>query len=445
MPLQTRRKFLKEYMMRRKTLHLFATGVAAALTLSACGGSGGSDFKVSDEPVTLRMTWWGADTRSELTNKVIDAFEKKHPKITVKGDYKDWNGYWDALATKTAAKDSPDVIQMDELYLASYADRGALLDLGKASKILDTSNFSKEALATGQVNGKQYAIPVGVSVAGVLVNGDLFKKYGVAIPDDATWTWDDYAAAAKELTDKSKGAVHGTASGQGFDAFSLKYWARQHGEQLFDDKGDVAVSPDTVASMWQNTQSLIGSGAAVPASTMVEDLTAGVTAGSFATGKAGMMFAYNGQITGIQAMLKANVQLLQPPKVEGTDANFLKPSMYWAVSSQSKHPAEAAEFLDFLLDDPQAADILGTDRGTPANSAMFDHLKSTLQGTDKMAADYLDVVKTGSSPVVTPDGASGLEPMLQRYTQEVLFKKSSPQDAAEAFVKELQGEIDAAK
>jgi len=54
-------------------------------------------------------------------------------------------------------------------------------------------------------------------------------------------------------------------------------------------------------------------------------------------------------------------------------------------------------------------------------------------------------VKVGDAPAVTPNGGSGLEPMLQRYTQEVYTKKQSPEDAAKAFINELQGEIDAAK
>ncbi|MEU6247893.1 hypothetical protein [Glycomyces sp. NPDC047010] len=45
---------------------------------------------------------------------------------------------------------------------------------------------------------------------------------------------------------------------------------------------------------------------------------------------------------------------------------------------------------------------------------------------------------------MTPNGASGIEPMLQRYTQEVLFDDTAPDDAAQAFIDELQAEIDAA-
>ena len=425
-----------------------AVGAIASLSLvlTACsGGSTESASDLSDKPVTIRATWWGADARAQLTDEVIKAFEKKYPNITVKGQYKDWNGYWDALATTTAAKDSPDVVQMDELYLASYADRGALYDLGKAKKILSTSQFDDQALATGQIDGTQYALPVGVGVMSVLVNTDLFKKYGVKVPDDKTWTWDDYAKIGKELTDKSGGKIHGAAGAPGFSAGDVKYWARQHGENLFDKDGNVSLKPETLAGMWKYGLDLTSSGASVKASTMVEDLTAGVTAGSFATGKAAMTGAYNTQITAIQQAAGAHVQLLQMPRVGDTKANFFKPSMYWAVSSQSKHPAEAAAFINFMLNDQKAADILKTERGIPANKAMLKHLQPGLAGTDKAAADYMNAVTPGESPVVTPNGGSGIEPQLQRYSQEVYFKKTSPEAAAKAFIKELQGEIDAAK
>jgi multiple sugar transport system substrate-binding protein len=425
-----------------------AIGAVASLSLAltACsGGSTESASDLSDKPVTIRATWWGADARAQLTDEVIAAFEKKYPNITVKGQYKDWNGYWDALATTTAAKDSPDVVQMDELYLASYADRGALYDLGKAEKLLSTSQFDDQALATGQVDGTQYALPVGIGVMSVVANTDLFKKYGVELPDDKTWTWDDYAKIGKELTDKSDGKIHGVSGAPGFDAGSLKYWAHQQGDNLFGKDGNVSLKPETLAGMWKYGLGLVSSGASAKASTMVEDLTAGVTAGSFATGKAAMMGAYNTQVTALQEATGANLKLLQLPRVGDTEANFFKPSMYWAVSSQSKHPAEAAAFVNFMLNDQKAADILKTERGIPANKEMLKHLQPGLAGTDKAAADYMNAVTPGESPVVTPNGGSGVEPELQRYSQEVYFKKTSPEAAAKAFIKELQGEIDAAK
>ncbi|MFJ5779795.1 ABC transporter substrate-binding protein [Streptomyces sp. NPDC093094] len=422
------------------------TALTLSFALTACSGSGaGSADELSGDRVTLRVTWWGSDSRAQLTNEAIAAFEKKYPDIKVKGQYKDWNGYWDALATTTAAKDSPDVVQMDELYLASYADRGALFDLGKARKLLDTSMFDREALATGQIDGTQYALPIGLGVSSVVINTDLFQKYGVAVPDDTKWTWDDYARIGKELTDKSGGKIHGVSAAPGFYAGDIKYWARQHGGEVFDKDGNVSLKPEALAGMWKYGLGLISSGAGVKASTMVEDLTAGVTAGSFATGKAAMTTAYNTQLTALQEATSAHLKLLQLPHADDTEANFLKPSMYWAVSSQSRHPAEAAAFLDFLLNDLTAARILRTERGIPANKQMLARLQLNLSGPDKAAADFMHGVLQGRPPVVTPNGASGIEPALQRYTQEVYFEKTSPEAAAQAFVKELQGEVDAAK
>jgi ABC-type glycerol-3-phosphate transport system substrate-binding protein len=109
----------------KKSAQRGATTFAAAaliLGLTACAtGSGpaaSDEVELSDEDVTLNISWWGGDARVERTQKILDAFEEENPNITVEAEFSDWTGYWDRLATSTAGKNSPDVIQMDELYLA---------------------------------------------------------------------------------------------------------------------------------------------------------------------------------------------------------------------------------------------------------------------------------------------------------------------------------------
>ncbi|MCH7232262.1 extracellular solute-binding protein [Glycomyces sp. L485] len=422
-----------------------AVALATGAALAACGTSGGADVEVSEEPVTIRVTWWGSDARAELTNEAIAAFEKEYPNITVEGEFKDWGGYWDALATTTAANDSPDVIQMDELYLASYGDRGTLLDLNEAADLIDTSQFDEAALATGQIDGAQYAMPIGVGVPAGVVNADLFEEYGVEIPDDSTWTWDDYAAIAEELTEASDGAINGSSVTGGNDVGSVKYWARLHDNELFGEGGKVTLDPEVLASMWQYNLDLIESGGAESAAQAVESLNAGVGAGSLATGKIAMGFAYNTQITALKEASGADLRLVQLPGSGEVDANFFKPSMYWAASSQSDNPAEAALFIDFMVNYEAAAEILGTERGIPANNEMREFVSGNLSETDALAVDYMNSVVPGTPPVVTPNGGSGVEPMIQRYTQEVYFGQSSPEDAAQALIDELQAEVDAAQ
>jgi multiple sugar transport system substrate-binding protein len=69
-----------------------------------------------------------------------------------------------------------------------------------------------------------------------------------------------------------------------------------------------------------------------------------------------------------------------------------------------------------------------------------------LAPSDQAAIEYQDRVTPGAvAPLVTPNGASTIEAILQRYTQEVFAGQSSPEKAAEAFVNELQTEIDNAR
>ncbi|MDA1362952.1 extracellular solute-binding protein [Glycomyces luteolus] len=431
-------------MQRRLILKGLGASAVALPGLAACGTAGGGDVELSDEPVTIRMTWWGADTRAELTNQAIAAFEKEHPNITVKGEFKDWAGYWDALATTTAANDSPDVIQMDELYLASYGDRGTLLDLADTSEYLDTSGFEAATLETGKIDGAQYAIPIGAGMLASVVNADLFAQYGVELPDDTTWTWDDYAAIANELTEKSGGAINGSGLTGGTDAGSVRYWARLHGNELYSEDGEVTLDPAVLAALWEYNLGLVESGGVESAAQSVESQSAGIEGGSLATGKIAMGFGYNTQITPLLAASGADLRLLQLPGNAEAAANFIKPSMYWAVSSQSEHPAEAATLIDFLVNHEAAADILGTERGIPANPAMREHVAADLDEGGRLAVDYIETAVAGPPVAVTPNGGSGFDPMVQRYTQEVMFGERTPQEAAEAFIDELKSEIDAA-
>jgi multiple sugar transport system substrate-binding protein len=118
--------------------------------------------------------------------------------------------------------------------------------------------------------------------------------------------------------------------------------------------------------------------------------------------------------------------------------------MFWSVSARTKHPAEAALFVDFLANSEKAANVLLTDRGFPANSKIKTAITGRLSGPDAQVATYLDELTPGQAPVPTPKGASNIEAILKRHTEEVLFGRMTPDKAAASFISELQAEIDAA-
>ncbi|WP_432890049.1 ABC transporter substrate-binding protein [Kribbella sp. CA-245084] len=421
-----------------------------SLGLAACGvgsdAGSGKPAELSKGDVTLRVNWWGGDARTGLTQKAIAAFEKKHPTIHVTGEFSDWNGYWDKLATATAGGNSPDVIQMDQLYLASYANRGALSDLSKLDQ-LKTSALDPSVLGMGRTKDGLYAMPISTTSFGLLVNQDKLDALGIKLPDTNTWTWDQFDAFARSVTEKSGGKVYGTTPWG--NEYSLELAARQAGDQVFKD-GQLVVKPETVAGYFQRALDWSKDGASQQASQFAEQASASLEQSDFATGKSAMIFTQVSQLTAY-AKAAGNAKLVVA-KLPTADANagkyfYLKPGMYWSVSAKSKHQAEAALFIDFMVNDPDAGAILGTERGLPANPTIVKAITGSLTPNDKLVVDYTDAMKPtlGPAPEIVPNGASDFDTLILRYLQDVLFGKKTPQQAADGMISELKSGINAAK
>src|SRR4029453_710665 len=139
---------------RRRLLTALLLGVCL-LAAAGCapGQSQRSQGGESGGPVTLRVATWGNDSRLKLTQQAVDAFTAANPDIKVTVENNDWTAYWDKLATITAGNNAPDVIQMDESYIAAYGARDALLDLGKVQGNLDLSAMDTKVIVTVKVCG----------------------------------------------------------------------------------------------------------------------------------------------------------------------------------------------------------------------------------------------------------------------------------------------------
>lgn len=422
------------------------TALALATTLlaaSACGGdSGGGSSSADGGKVTLRFTWWGSDTRTKLTQQVIDAYQKDHPNVTIKGEFGDWSGYWDKLATTVAANDAPDIIQMDEKYLREYADRGALLDLKKAQG-LDTGKFEPDTLGAGEFDGGLYGLNAGINSFAVVVNPAAFKTAGVPIPDDKTWTWDDFAKTAAEITTKTGGKVTGTGP-LGTNEAGLNLWARQHGESLWTKDGKLGVSPETTTDFFKYILKLRDQKAIPSAEAVSQDINASLDQSAFATGKLAMSFIWSNQLVAFSKATGQQLKLLRIPSADGKAADngsYYKGSMFWSISSRTKHQKEAAEFVNYLANSTAAGNVLLAERGVPPNTEVRAEVTPKLQPADAATAKFIQDIKPdlGDPSPAPPVGGGQVEKIIQRYTTDVLFGRQAPDAAAKAFLDEVKG------
>ena len=422
----------------RKSLAVLS---AAALLAVTAGCSSPSSNKAEDGPVEIRFSWWGNAGRAELTNKAIAEFEAANPNIKVKPEYGDISGYFDKLATQMAANDAPDVITMGGAYPAEYANRGALLDLTKVQGSLDLSKIDQGALENGQVKGKQYGVSTGANALAIVANPAVFAAAGVPLPDDGSWSWDDFARIAGDITAKSPKGTYGTATVLTHD--SLDAFARQRGESLYTQDGQLGLGKKTVQDYFDYSLKLSESGAAPSASETVEKLNASTEQTLMGMGKAGMMLTWSNSLTALSKASGAELKLLKLPGEKPTPGIWLQSSQFYTISARSKHTDAAAKLVNFLVNNQAAARIIQSDRGIPGNSEMRAAIQDKLTPQGKVEAEYIDQIgKMDFAPTyIGPTGSTAVSEITARINTDVLFKRLTPEKAADQWLSESKAAI----
>lgn len=412
----------------------------AGVALTACGGGGDAAGGDGGGDVTLRFSWWGSDQRTANTEEVIAAFEEEHPGITIEPEYSDFQGYWDKLATQTAGGDAADIIQMDLAYLREYAERGALLDITE----VETEQIGDMLLEQGRSDGAQYGIPTGFASVAMIANASAFEQAGVELPDDTTWTWDDYAQVTQEIAD-SGDEMHGSMAP--FEPVAgLQVWLRQHGADVTDDAGDLAMSSEDLVSYFEHLDQLAQDGTFPEASVIEEDRSAGVEQSLIATGGVGLIYGWSNLYPTVVGHAADDLELLRYPSSTGSAADngmWHRASMFLSGSAETDHPEEVQEFIDFFVNSEASGLANLTDRGLPANAEVREAVLEELDGPEAEAAQFLEgIASEVSDPApVPPQGAGELEDIMHRYQAELLFDRLTPEEAGEQAFAEIESAV----
>jgi multiple sugar transport system substrate-binding protein len=193
-------------MKPRKPIAL-AVAALLGLSLTACGTdntSSGNGSSAPTGPVTLTVSGWALATTPEF-EQLANAFMKENSDINIELREYDANDYETLMLTDMSAGNAPDIITIKQAkFTMQWAQGNQLLDITDVVKGLNANVSGAGSYVVDDVN---YAVPYRMDSWFLFYNKDLFDEASVAHPD-GTWTWDDYAAAAEELTAalKDKGA-----------------------------------------------------------------------------------------------------------------------------------------------------------------------------------------------------------------------------------------------
>lgn len=420
-------------MMMRK---LFVIAAALVLALPA---------RAQDTTV-LRFSWWGGAGRHEATLKAIAAFERRHPGLKIKAEYMGFNGYLERLTTQIAGRSEPDVMQINWAWLGMFSKRGnGFTDLEAYRSQLALHQFDAADLELGRVAGKLNALPVSYSARVLLWNEAALARAGLPVPK----TWDDLFAAGRVFKTRYGDKAY-PLDGELYDMMLLaqSYVQQKHGTPYVDpSQPRVAMSPAAALEWVQTYRRLITEHVAVPLplraslggaekpTEQQQDWVLGNWAGNYTWDSVIALRAST--LNKDQKLVLGDFPTLPGA---GNSGMFGRPTLMYAVGRNSKQPELAARFVNFLLTDPEAAEILGRSRGVPAAANSFELL---------LKAGKLPALELAAHEQVKAQRQAGRVPMpsklfeharfhkfMREVFETVAYGKTTDQEAARRLVEE---------
>lgn len=327
--------------------------LASAVTLQVWNRNGLMAEVVS--AFNEKMEEEGKDIRAEFT---VIPYEEQQVKFIT------------ALVSQT----SPDVYGLDLINFPYFNSIGAFVDITDQVAALSYKDQLNPGMSKlGMYQGKTYAIPLYNDNSGMLINKALFKEAGIK---DMPKTWDDVLKYAKQLTKEDQYGMTFCGAVSGMTMFTwLPHLWMNGGDIGNEDRSEISINSQEAVKALEYWTELIQYAPPGAASYGYGDYYNG-----FTSGKIGMMFGGSWHVAAIQndkPLLDFEV-IPFPASAEGKETRAFMGGDNIAISSQSKHPQEAWEFVKFATSKEVQLDIIAKNNTVPGrldialNNEYFD-------------------------------------------------------------------------
>lgn len=332
--------------------------MVATLAFTGCSpgsnSSAGSTQKGS-EPVTITMVEsLTSPERTALLKEIAGKYEKAHTGVTINIISPPLENADQKITQMLQAKQDVDIVEVRDSTLTQFATNKWIADIGKYIDQWDERNTltpsAQKAIKT--FKNTAYLVPYGFYHRALFYRKDWFQKAGLKAPK----TWQDVYDAGKKLTDPSKSRYGYSFRGgsNGYQYADTVYWSYLGAEELASPSAGYFTKEGngkTIFSLPKTKEALHFY------KSTYKDIS---PKDSIAWGFSEMV---QGFVGGTTAML------IQDPEVIATCSSSMQSSQWdmvpfpvgpsgesggkdgfagWGLTSFSKHPDQAADFLLFL-------------------------------------------------------------------------------------------------
>lgn len=448
----------KKSAMRKKIAALLAG--AMVLGVTACGSGetpagstetaatqaeteAATEAESTDDQITLRMAWWGSQTRHDITVEVIEMYEKENPNVNIEYEFYDFDSYFTKLKTLVASDQVWDVFQLGGNF-PEYIDKIEYMNDYIDSGIVDTSGISDAYLKiTQDFEGNQIGLSNGLNTYGIAYDVDMFKEAGVPLPTD-NWTWEEFEDAAIKIHEKT-----GNFGSSGFTSSEFIAGCSTYIGQQGSKPGDYGFfnlnldgmgfdDPQMLTPYIEMRANLINSGASPDAGAEME--ITNIENDFLVTGEAAMTWVAVNQfptIYDICAEEGRTLALAPVPRVkaDGPAGSVIQSSQMLCISKDSQYKEEAAKFISWFQNSTECNNVLKGERGIPINDSVREALEAEASDGQKIMYDYVKLVGSFETPekinVLSPAGQDEVVDNYRNYIQQVVAGDITASEAAD--------------
>jgi multiple sugar transport system substrate-binding protein len=367
-----------------------------ALLLAGCA-TGGQGSAAAGGPV--HITFWSAVRGSQ---QVADEFNRTH--TTVKVDYEQVpagdQGGWAKLSNASRAGNAPDVATIEYPQLPGFAIDGVPRSLNGLMPDSLRRAIQPQALDLTTFSGHTYGVPGDIEPMVFMYRKDVFTKYDIPVPK----TWAQFESAARKLKKADPGARIASFFPNSALYFAALAW--QAGAQWYSTSGntwhiDLDDAPTRkVAAYWQRLvdEDLVRSEPATSQqwkSHLADGSTVGYTVGAWGAGSI-MQSTPDGKGKWAIAPL--------PQWDTAKPALGAQGGSTYVVTKDSKHPAAAMQFIDWLVSSPAALKARlasGTSSAYPAVPALVPVARKAMDNSYFGGEDIFGLFQQQASLVTT--------------------------------------------
>lgn len=318
--------------------------MTAGLVLAGCsgGGSGSPSSAPTTEGGSVKISFTSWDPNMD---KIVDVWNKANPDIQVELVSPSESG--DELVTKWIAQNkagtNPDVVKVEYQNLPNLIANGVVVPLDTYAPDL-ASKYDAASIAQVKFQDKIYGAPQDFAPMMFFYRQDVFDQLGLKAPR----TWDEYAADAKKIHDANPKQYLGTISSA--DPGWFAGLAQQAGGNWWSTSGDAwkvsinDAASKKVADYWTNLyQQGVVEGTPFWSTDWNAQMDNGTLVGWISAAWA------PAQLPNIAADTAGKwTAAALPAWTAGDTTTGVWGGSAVAVTSDSKHPAQAAKFVEWL-------------------------------------------------------------------------------------------------